>query len=229
MKLKRLSALTMGLLMILSMLIGAFPIEYLTVHAADTDLAYAFYRNELLRLMDDDEIVEDGASDKAEGSRFDLFDIDRDGVQELIYSHGHDMQSLKEPFVRVYTFSDSELMEYEFNILTSSVSVNSEQGLLFTSEPTGTGAGEVRNYYRYYNGSFDTECTFQWRSSFTGNFTYSVNNQSVSEEQYKAEIEKYDALSWETVGRKYTFDTDTINSLFKDNSWVSLYEAKLRE
>lgn len=229
MKIKRLSALTMGLLMIMTALIGAFPIEYLTAHAADTDLAYAFYRNELLRLMDDGDIVEDGASDNAEGSRFDLYDFDRDGIPELVYSHGHDMQSLKEPFVRVYTFSDSELLEYEFNTHTSSVSVNSEKGLLFTSEPTGTGAGEYRCYYRYLDGSFTNECTLQWRSSFTGNFSYNINNQSVSEEQYKAEIEKYDALNWETIGRKYTFDAETINSLFKDNSWVSLYEAKLRE
>lgn len=171
--------------------------------ADDTEQTYdswqEAYRAKLIDFMYNDKYNDSGV----QASAFDIIDIDSNGIPELIISEGN----FQIASCYVYTFSNSKCNE--------SLNVSNTNGVLYIDEAQKYVV--YKNSYMGYNymsifickeNSIDVVVSF---SDNLMNADYEtvkckINDNIVSEENYKSEISKYDNLTLKSVGRTYSFD-----------------------
>lgn len=164
------------------------------------------YADELKRYMTSDEYKTD--------SMFDLYDVNNDDIPELFISTGtsHDDGCF------VYTVLNGQLKELEkhddwtcgeYGLINCSSSIQT----IFSSW-SQLGHYYI-DYYQIQNDKFVHLLKAYTDVADVGleNATYKINDETVIVKKYNEEISKYEADDYVKIGRKYTLDEKTINSV----------------
>ena len=177
-----------------------------TVSAEDSaDSSYCeLYRDKLLEIIEEDD-------NYSEEYAFDLYDLDSDGIPELFLSSG----TFHIGGVNVYSVYNNEVQDIGNEYYYGSfgvVEVSQNNFLKDTIMQMGYEAISV--YQKKYNS---LECLiFAENNSLVidaEQYCYSINNVEVPKEEYDKALSEYNSFKWETVGRKYTLDESTVNSV----------------
>ena len=140
---------------------------------------------------------------------WDLKDLNGDTVPELIISTG----AYHMAGVLIYTFNGS-LIEMTGTDTDDglgqwgTVSFNEENHLIYSCYDYAP--DDVKPYYYYYDevgaDSLKTIASFYYGEAYDSeNSTWTYNGKTVSKAEYTAKIAPYQAMDWETIGRKYEF------------------------
>lgn len=167
------------------------------------------YKAKLLEAMYDE---------NATSPSFDLFDMDNDGIPELFMSIG----DYHAAGVYAYTFRDGALVnlsEEDGSFGSYGAAAVSADGYL-TSEYMGMGM--TYDYFYKLDGdklvmisSTATEEFLDPTDDDPYHFSlkYKVNDEYVTEEEYKSAFDEYDAHDWVTVGRGTFISVANIDSV----------------
>lgn len=150
--------------------------------------------------------------DNYEQYAFDLLDMNDDGVPELFLSQGTGHYD----FCKVYSFINGKIINYEkLWGQMGVVRIDKNERVIISSGYTN-GLGRVWTLFSRIdsNGNVSSDY-FEYIPDGIDNAgvivkeEYKYNNESVTEEEYKAELQKYANLNAETIGRG--------NALTKEN------------
>lgn len=152
---------------------------------------------------------------------FDLFDMDNDGVPELFMSH----DDYHAAGVFAYSFKNGRFVDLSvegFAYGSYGEAMVSSDGYL-RSEYAGMG-GVYDTYYRI-NGDRLEEILYTEMHEIPNSddwdncvMQYMVNDEEVTEEEYNAAYEKFNAYTWVSVGRGNPIDDETIEAvLYSEN------------
>lgn len=169
------------------------------------------------------------------GSMFDLYDLNSDGIPELIISAEKD----KIPYCEIFTFSDGSVVSIGENGDSEKFRFYPETGII-SCEHDGNGF-VIGEYRKISDNSLRTEISYynNFASASVGaSITYEINREEVTLAEYEETLAKYNAFPFLDVGRKYTFGSDSIDyALFCSESWGAVmtsaqkkaYQDKLSE
>lgn len=169
------------------------------------------------------------------GSMFDLYDLNSDGIPELIISSDKD----KIPYCEIFTFSGGNVISIGENGDSGGFRFYPETGIV-SNEHEGNGF-VIGEYLTISDNSLQTEISYYNNSasaSMGAAITYEINREEVTLPQYEEALSEYDASPFLDVGRKYTFGSDSIDyALFCSESWGAVmpssqkkaYQDKLSE
>lgn len=152
------------------------------------------------RLLDENTTLYDPA--------FELVDIDRDGVPELILSDGTSGMML----ARMYYIADGKV-ESAGASSYGEMQVCVNEHMFYTTTP---GNAREESYYRKNGNEITKECTF-----FVSTDRYTMNDMEITREEYETEIEHYKSLEWKRMGRKNKLtasNLDTDFASYNDNN-----------
>ena len=102
------------------------------------------YRDKLYELIETGWVFSDNVM--FDGSRFDFYDIDTDGIPELVVTYNNSSHSGG----FIYSIVNGKLTESEINVQYGSVAVNSEKHLVYYND--GNAYVPYKNYYRFSEG-----------------------------------------------------------------------------
>ena len=102
------------------------------------------YRDKLYELIETGWVFSD--NDMFNGSRFDFYDIDANGIPELVVTYNNSSNSGG----FIYSIVNGKLTESEINVKYGSVAVNSEKHLVYYNG--GNAYVPYNNYYRFSEG-----------------------------------------------------------------------------
>lgn len=195
------------------------------------------YNNKSWQELYADELRNYMSSNKyTDETMFDLYDIDNDGISELFISNDHGSANSA---VSVYGYDNGTITKF--------------------GEYSAYGCGGVLSYYIQSNilsacsgmhGKFNFELYNKQNNKMVNIISlydnvgdvgedsdkaiYQINGESVSREEYKEQFDKYLYGEAVKIGRKYTLDEETINTILFNNgtdnnkSWKEVYADELR-
>ena len=151
------------------------------------------------------EFIEKNQSMVDSGSaKFELLDIDSDGIPELFLSEGI-LHILK---CQCYSYVNGSLTEGPSGIY-GILRVCQEQGLLYT-ESGGMGGWYYTYYQKDASGFARKESLFT--SAGSGNERYTIDDKEVTKGEYETEKAVFDAMKWYEAGRKCDLNETTIDT-----------------
>ena len=160
------------------------------------------YRNELLRYM--------RSSDYTSDVMFDLYDLDGNGVPELLISQGaaHVSSCI------IYTVYQGTLINIGNYGVYGSVEYSQKYRLL-AAQNSHMGYWHGYYYSIAADGTMTEQFSFDTNWAATSNedeLYYIINGTNVTSEEFDAAIAEYDDGEWISVGRKYEFSEEEILS-----------------
>ncbi len=146
--------------------------------------------------------------ENSEDYAFDLYDMNNDSIPELFVSEGYGHYSPCD----VYTFINNQVKTTDIKGQYGLVSIDKNKGVIVSAGHTN---GMGRFWTKY--STLDSEGNvvsdyFEYIASLDGKEWY-YNEESVTEEVYKAKAAKYNDISTEVIGRGNVLTSENINSI----------------
>ncbi len=141
---------------------------------------------------------------------FDLCDIDNDGVSELFVSEGGSHQDTAD----IYTVANGEVVKLDSKGAYGCVLVSENH---IAERYIGMGCINV-DIFAKNGSSLEPVVSIKDNSqSIVSDKCYMLNDEIVSEEAMQEELDKYQSMTWYSVGRNYALCTNVINAVFESD------------
>ena len=151
----------------------------------------------------------------SDGFKFDLYDIDSDGIPELFISKGPAVYN----GVDIYTFDGENAIKlvndlYMMGIVGVSKKNNMVESGLYNHGYDG------HSYWTKNGNSLDSLCYFNFDEGATETRHWFVNGEEVSVKEYCDSINKYYSDDWVSVGRTYEYsDAESAMNRYIENGY----------
>ena len=166
---------------------------------------------------DDDSSSSSGSSSESSGKkkknkiddyRFELYDIDGDGIPELFISSDDTDNAVDE----CYTYANDTAIPLDNHGYRGKISVSQSDKLVrFAAIDNG-----VRHIDIYKKHGINLDTYIKFFDNFTADHSEenpkaaSINDEKTEEGVYNIELRKYNSYKWTDVGRKFALKEDTI-------------------
>ncbi len=156
---------------------------------------------------------------------FELYDMDMDGIPELIVSDGSGDMAVNE----IYTYANGAAIPFENKSFIGKIA-KCEKEKLIRVTASEKGIRHI-DFYRknginldpfisFFDGTAsanDSQSSVPYTdgSQAEGNEGCTINGVKTPEMTYRAELRKYNSYTWKTLGRKFTLNKKTIINAIK--------------
>lgn len=151
----------------------------------------------------------------SDGFKFDLYDIDSDGIPELFISKGPAVYN----GVDIYTFDGENAIKLVNDLYMMGIVGVSKKNNMVASGLYNHGY-DAHNYWTKNGNSLDSLCYFNFDEGATETRHWFVNGEEVSVKEYCDSINKYYSDDWVSVGRTYEYsDAESAMNRYIENGY----------